>query len=183
MFRHVYSFGNSIKEGTLDFYLTKPISPLFTALFGWPDLVDVLFFIPTLLLSAWLVSTLSITVTASAVFWYVVFLINGLCISAGLHILVLCSGIFTTEIDGAIWLFRDLSRLGQFPVPIYPQPLRALLFFLVPIGVMITVPAELLLNIPRSLPMTLALGCGILFLTGSILIWKQALKNYTSASS
>jgi ABC-2 type transport system permease protein len=183
LFRHVYSFGSAVNEGTLDFYLTKPINPLFTALFGWPDLVDVFFFIPTLSISVWLITTLSVTVTPSSIILYILFLCNGLCMSAGLHILVLSSSIFTTSIDGAIWIFRDLTRLGQFPVTIYAQPLRSILFFVVPIGVMITIPAELLLGLPDSIHWVSALGSGLFFLAGSIWVWKQALKSYTSASS
>src|SRR5579864_6638255 len=41
MMREVYKFRNYIVKGDFDYFLSKPISPLFRSLFGGPDILDV----------------------------------------------------------------------------------------------------------------------------------------------
>ena len=44
--REVYRFRAQIVSGNFDFYLIKPVNPLFRSLFGGPDLLDFLTLIP-----------------------------------------------------------------------------------------------------------------------------------------
>ena len=46
LFREVYRFRPTVLSGTFDFYLIKPINPLFRSLFTGPDLLDFVTFIP-----------------------------------------------------------------------------------------------------------------------------------------
>jgi ABC-2 type transport system permease protein len=110
-------------------------------------------------------------------------MINSLVIAAALYIIVLSVAIFTTDIDGMIWMYRDLARLGQFPVSVYLELMRFALFFLVPIGMMITVPAELLINVGLSYSVLVAVAVGVTFFGFSLWLWHTALRSYTSASS
>ena len=68
-------------------------------------------------------------------------MVLGLVISAAFHILVLAMGIITLEIDHTVMIYRDLVGLGRFPIDIYKEPLRSLITFIVPIGLMISIPA------------------------------------------
>lgn len=182
-YRGVYTFSNNVRSGEFDLYLSKPINPLFRALTGSPDINDVIFLIPNLIISAIVLSTLNITVTFNSVLIFCVLLINSFLIVTALHILVLTIGVITTEVDGVIWMYRDLIRLGQFPISIYQEPLRFILFFIIPIGFMITIPAEVLLNTTPTytILLTTIIGVGTFIL--SLKIWGWGLKLYSSASS
>lgn len=182
-YRGVYSFSNLVKSGQFDFYMAKPINPLFRALTGQPDINDVLFLIPNLIISGIVLSRLHIHITPLSVLLYIVLLINSFLIITALHIIVLTIGVVTTEVDGVIWMYRDLIRLGQFPVSIYSEPLRSILFFVVPIGIMITVPAEVLLNAKPTFSITTATVVGVGSLLLSLRIWSWGVKQYSSASS
>lgn len=182
-YRGVYVFSNKIRTGEFDFWLTKPINPLFSALTGKPDINDSFFIIPTTLVSIYIVTTLDITISATAVGWYLLLLANGFLIATGFHILVVALAIFATEVESAIWLYRDLSRLGQFPVNIYFELLRLALFFMVPIGFMITIPAEVLLGLTPTFSIWLTGIVGVGFLLISLAIFRLSLKHYSSASS
>lgn len=182
-FRGVYMFSNKVRTGEFDFTLTKPINTLFQILTGHPDVIDVIFIIPTTIISIWIALQLDITVTAASFFWYLILLFMAFLIAAALHIIIISVGILTTEIDGAIWLYRDLIDMGRFPVTIYLEPLRFALFFLVPIGMMITIPSQILLNQPPTYSGLLAGIFGIGFLFISIKFWGWSLKQYSSASS
>lgn len=182
-FRGVYMFRARIIRGTFDFMLLKPISPLFQALTDHPDINDTIFIIPTTLLSIYIATTLNISITWQSLLAYLILVANGLMIATALHILVLVSGIITKDIQGFIWIYRDLLRLSRFPVTIYLQPLRGVLFFVIPVGMMVTIPAEVLLNLTPSHSIAMAFMTGIGSLLVSLKIWQWSLKKYSSASS
>ncbi len=183
LYRGVYLFSHLVRTGDFDSMLIKPISPLFRALTGKPDINDAVFLIPSTALSIWILTQLSLTITLQSSLLFLVLLSNSLLLATALHILVLVVGILTTEVDGVIWLYRDLSRMAQFPVSVYIQPLRSILYFVVPVGIMMTIPAETLLGV--SSPAVIMFSClfGIVFFLGSLKLWHWSLKKYQSASS
>jgi len=182
-YRGVYQFGQKVRTGEFDFYLLKPISPLFQSLAGKPDINDAIFFIPSVLISIFVASQLNIPITVSGIAWFILLFINSLLIVTGLHMLVLAIAILTVDVDGIIWLYRDISKLSQFPVTIYFEPLRTILFFVIPVGFMVTIPAEVLIGNTPTYSLAMTFIVGTLFLTCSYIAWKQSLKHYTSASS
>lgn len=180
-FRGVYLFGNLIKTGEFDFLLSKPIDPLFRALTQQPDINDLLFFLPNILITIYIIHSLSITVTLGSLLLYLLLFANGLLIATALHILVLVIGIRTVEVDGVIWLYRDVSALSRFPVSMYSEPLRFALFFLIPVGMMVTIPTEILLGIAPTHQLLTTLLMGPLTLFVSVKLWQHGLKAYSSA--
>ena len=109
--------------------------------------------------------------------------LNGLLIATAFHIAVLALGIITLEIDHTIMIYRDLTNLGRFPIDIYKEPLKGILTYLIPIGIMISLPAKALMGLV-SLPGVLwSLGLGVIALFLAIKFWNFALTKYTSASS
>lgn len=183
LLRGVYLFTNLVRRGEFDFILTKPISSLFLSLIGSPDINDAIFLIPTVIVSGFLLSTLDLTVTPISLLLYIALFINGLLIATAFHITALIVGILTTEVDGVMWLYRDLSRLATFPVTIYFPPIPFLLFFIFPVGMMVTIPSQVLIGMPTTYHIALAFFIGIGSFLLSLYGWKYALRSYTSASS
>ncbi len=183
LFRGVYIFSRTIRQGDLDFFLSKPINPLFMSLMGKPDINDAIFFIPSTAISLYIFSTLNLSITLASVFWFLALLFNSILIALSLHILILAAGVILVDVDGVVWLYRDLLRLARFPVSVYREPLRFLLFFLVPVGVMISVPASVLLKTSPTHTAITSSIFGISFFFISLKIWKRALREYGSASS
>lgn len=183
MYRGVYIFGNLVRSGELDFMLSKPINPLFRALIGKPDINDFIFFFPNLLTAGYIISILDLNFTLWTTIWYLLLLANAFLIVTALHILVLVVGILTTEVDGVIWIYRDLNHLGSFPVNIYMEPLRFVLFFLIPIGMMTTIPTEIFIGIKPTYSLFWVFLVGIGSLLISLKTWNWALKRYSSTGS
>jgi ABC-2 type transport system permease protein len=73
--------------------------------------------------------------------------------------------------------------LAQFPVTIYLEPMKLALFFIVPVGLMITIPAQILLNRQPTYPLLLVTAFTAVFLLLSGKIWQWSLRQYSSASS
>lgn len=182
LMRMVYRFRGEIVSGDFDYYLTKPFSPLFRALFGWTDALD----IPILILSViFLIPAIHAlgNVTLIQILLYMVLVINSFFIAMALHIMILSLGVLTTEIDNATMFYRDLTQMGRVPVDIYREPLRGLITFVIPVGIMMTIPAKVLLGLV-SIPVvtiSILLSSGLVIL--SLLLWQYALRQYSSASS
>lgn len=183
IYRGVYMFGQQIRTGEFDFLLLRPINPLFASLTGKPDINDTIFLIPFSGVLYWLFSNLSLTITPLSTLIYILLLINAFLIATSLHILILVVGILSTEVDGTVWFIRDLAKLGQFPIDTYREPFRFALFFLVPIGIMITIPAQALVSYPTTLSLAATCFAGIMFFWISLQLWHYALRLYSSASS
>ena len=180
-FRGVYLFSWQVRSGELDFYLAKPINPLFRILTGKPDILDAFFLVPTTILSFWIAANLNITVTWESFLLFVGLMINGFLILTGLHILVICLGIVTTEVDNAVMLYRDINHMARFPIDMYKEPLRTILYFIVPVGIVNTIPAQVLLNLKPGQHLLIATMMGTGFLLFSLWMWKLSVKKYTSA--
>lgn len=180
-FRGVYEFSWKVKSGELDFFLSKPMNPLFRIMTGKPDLIDAIFFIPTTILSVYLLLKLAPGFSSFSLLAVAVLLINGFLIAAAFHIFVVCLGIITTEVDNAVMMYRDLNALSRFPVNMYREPLRTTLFFLIPVGMMNTIPAQVLLNVTPSHSILVTLCVGVGFFLLSLQTWKYSVRKYTSA--
>ena len=182
LFREAYRFRSYVVSGEFDFFLTKPISPLFRSLLGGSDILD---------LSMLLVSTAFIIFAATNIdginilggFAYLALIINAFIIAMSLHIIVIAVGVLTTEVDNTIMLYRDLTQMGRVPVDIYREPLSWIITFVVPVGIMMTFPAKALMGLLSLQFILIAVLVSGIFLAASLRFWKFALKNYSSVSS
>lgn len=182
-FRGVYDFGEKIRSGTFDFELLKPISSLFRGLLGNPDINDILFAIPTFLLNIFIISRLDLQIGMGNIGWFFFLLCNGLLIAAAFHIFVLAAAVLIVDVDNVVWLYRDISRLGQVPITLHVEAIRWILLFVVPVGVMMSIPAEALLGLPTTINWMLIPVVTLGFVGASLFAWRQALRRYTGASS
>lgn len=181
-FREVYRFRSLVVSGNLDFVLLKPINPLVRVLLGGADVLDLM----TLVL-----------IGAATFYWglnfissnpgdwliYILMVINGLVIAAAFHIFVLGIGVLTTVVDNLILLYRDFTSMLRLPVDVYTQPIRSLLTFIIPLGIMITFPAKVLMRLLSPQLIIVSVAVSLLLFYLSIIFWNFSLKRYTSASS
>lgn len=182
LFRNVYRFRQQILNGYFDNLLLKPLPSLFHPLFGGSDMWDLFVFFLSIgfIIFAGLHSG---HVTLWHVIIYVLLLLNGFLISLGFHIFVLGTGILSTAIDNTVMLYRDLTQMGRLPIEVYQEPLRGLITFVIPVGIMMTYPGKALLGLlsVQGVIIALAFGVGLLFV--SMRFWAYALRHYTSASN
>lgn len=180
--REVYRFRAKILNGYFDYTLLRPLNSLFHPLFGGADVLD----IPILLLSILFIffaATHIDGITLIGVLLYVVLVINAFLIALSFHIATLAIGILTTEVENTIFLYRDITQMGRFPIDLYREPVRSILMFVIPVGIMMTFPAKALLGLLNPAFIFIALGVGFLLLSLSYTFWIYALRYYSSASS
>ena len=87
------------------------------------------------------------------------------------------------ELGYGVMIYRDLTSLGRFPVDIYREPLRGFLTFLVPVGIMMTLPAKALMGLVNLQAVVLSFTLSFVLIFLSLKFWNFALTKYSSASS
>jgi ABC-2 type transport system permease protein len=182
LFREVYRFRNLVVSGNFDLVLTKPTNPLIRTLFGGPDFIDAIMLVLLVTATAYL-SANYIHPQPLHVLVYILLILNALIIACAFHIFVLGFGIVTLSVDHLVMMYRDLAGLMRIPVDFFTNPLRLILTFVVPIGIMFTFPAKALLGQLSftSTIISFLLSTGLLFLSHRF--WYFALKKYSLASS
>ncbi len=178
-YRGIYWYRNEILTGNFDFTLLKPLNPLFQILVNHTDWLD----IPALILT---VIFLIIKLPAVSGVELLTFLFMGILamvLVTAIHIFVAAIGILTTEVDHAIWIYRNLSQMTRFPTDIYFEGVRFFLNFIIPVGLIFTIPAKALLGVLSWQWVLLTLIFAIAFYTAILKFWNYALKRYSSASS
>jgi ABC-2 type transport system permease protein len=176
-------FMADVREGTLDFTLTKPedaqllVSIREVELWKFVDIAQGFVVIAVALsqlrmsLGAWQALTFVITLLAGVVIVYCVLLILATC------------SFWVIRVGNILVIFRSMYEAGRWPVGIYPMWLRGVLTFLVPIAFAITVPAEALVGrLSWYMPaVAVALAIG-LFLV-SRWFWSAGIRHYSGASA
>lgn len=181
LFREVYKFRPKVVSGDFDLTLSKPLNPLFTSLMGGADIID--FVTIPLLLFAFVSAAFTLNPSFFQIIIFIFLVLNAILIAAAFHIFVLSMAIITLEVDHTIMIYRDLTSFGRFPVDIYKQPLQAFLTFVIPVGLMMTVPVKVLIDVLSWQTIIISLAVGILFIFTALRFWNFALKRYASASS
>jgi ABC-2 type transport system permease protein len=172
-----------VREGTLDFVLTKPEDA--QVLISIRDVkiwqaVDIAVGFVVLGVG---VSQVEATVgPTQALAFAAALLLGGLMIYC--FWLIITTGAFwIVRMDEVHELFDGLYQSGRWPVTIYPGWLRISLTFLVPIAFAVTVPAEAITS--RLTPETLALAAGfaVVLLVFTRWWWRFGLRRYSGASA
>jgi len=181
IFREVYKFRQLVVTGDLDLILVKPYSTLFRVLAGGADFID-LIVLPFLIFAIYYVGR-TLSPTNYDVLIYVLLVVNGILLSMAFYIAVLAMALVTLEIDHTIMIYRDIENLARLPVDIYREPIKSVLTFIIPLGIMVTLPAKSFIGLANPVSIFIAFGICIVAVYFSLKLWTRALKNYASASS
>ena len=181
LYRSTYNIRSYVANGELDLILSKPINPLWRVLFGDPDINDVFFLIPVLAFTGWVLWGMELTLPM--ILLGTGMLINGLLIATAFHVLICSAGIVISDATNLVWLYREVSGIGRFPLEIFRAPIRFFFEFVIPVGIMMNVPAKALLGLLSPASIGVATLIGIVSIPLSIMVWNHAIKQYSSASS
>jgi ABC-2 type transport system permease protein len=172
-----------IRQGTLDFVLTKPEDAqvlvsvreirIWQAVDCLVGAIVIVVAVVQLQVSFGLGQVLAFGFT---------FILGGLTIYC--FWLILTVGAFwVVRIDQIVELFEGVYQSGRWPVTIYPGWLRVSLTFLVPIAFAVTVPAEALTSRLTVDTLALATGFAIALLIFTRWWWRFGLTRYSGASA
>ena len=168
--------------GQFDYTLLHPVDVQFQASFRrWRPLalLDLALGLGVLIAA---VARLGASVSAAQVAVFLLTLAMGLALLYAI-LLAFAGLVFWNPTVLYTWVFNAIWQMGRYPVGLYPGWLRLVMTWVVPVGVMTTVPAQALTG---ELPPG-ALGGGaavtLLFLVGATALFRTGLRRYASASS
>ncbi|MBI2008376.1 ABC-2 family transporter protein [Candidatus Amesbacteria bacterium] len=181
-FREVYRFRPLVISGGFDMVLAKPFPPLVRCLLGGPDYAD----LGVLVILLAVISYFTSVYIHPSLLQFLTFLMmlgNTFIVATAFHIMVLAIGILTLSVDHLIMVYRDLTALVRIPVDLFTEPVRSLITFVIPVGLMFTFPAKTLLGLLSPSLILFSFIFAICYLIFALKFWRFALKHYSSASS
>lgn len=174
---------NHVRTGSLDFVLLKPIDSQFWlsarsfSPWGLPGVLAGLALIGVAARRAGASPSLP-TLLGTALL-----LLCSALILYSLWFVLAATSIWFVKVWNATEVLRSTLVAGRFPVSAYPPALRTLFTLVLPVAFLTTVPAEAILGRATPSWVLASLGMALLSLTLSRVLWRHALRYYTSASS
>ncbi|WP_138750957.1 ABC transporter permease [Paenibacillus sinopodophylli] len=173
-----------IRTGDLDTYITKPISLQFITTM---KSIDISFAVPNIIggiivvVIGWNQS--GIPVNLSNLAGYIGYLILGVILTYSLFLLPQLLAFWTVKTNGINDISNALFDFNQMPMTIYNKLVQRAGTFLIPVFLLTNYSPLFLLNGLSKLQMVWGIAAPFIFLILVRLLWKYALKQYTSASS
>jgi len=170
-----------VRRGTLDLVLSKPVDAQFHVSFRrlvvW-RLSDVAF---GLGLSGFALTRVDHAPGAGAIVAFLLTLGAAFAIVYALWLGLMSLAFWFVDVENLGILFDALYEAGRFPVSAYPAPIRFVLVYLLPIAWITTVPAAALTGRGGWTTALSAVFVAAASLVLTRLLWRAALRRYTSA--
>jgi len=169
----------AVRDGSFDKYMVKPINPLLQlTLMSW-DIEGAAEALTGLGLVIW--SMGKVGVALPNVLLYIPLVLLGCLFIYSLMVMIAALAFLVVKSWALYDIFFKLSDFGRYPITIYEGGLRFILTFIFPIGVVAFYPAEsVLVTQGWQLLTHVVIPIGGVFLL-SLLLWRQAMRKYTSA--
>jgi ABC-2 type transport system permease protein len=168
--------------GQFDLTLLRPVDTQFLASFHkWHPfaLFDLVLGLGVLVVA---VTRLSQTLTATHLVAFLVTLMAG--VTTLYAILLAFAGmVFWSPGILFTWVFDGLFQMARYPLGLYPGWLRLVLTWVVPVGIITTVPAQALTGAMSVETMVGSVGLAAMLLIGASALFRFGLRRYASASS
>ncbi|MEO8608677.1 MAG: ABC-2 family transporter protein [Chloroflexota bacterium] len=172
-----------VREGTLDFMLTKPEDAQFLVSVRqvqiW-QLVDIVLGLVVIVVALLRIGAI-IGIGQAAGFGLA--LICGAAIVYSFWLMLATCSFWFVKIDNILVIFQSMYEAGRWPVGIYPGWLRIMLTFLVPVAFAVTVPSEALVGRLTPVELLGAVGLALALLVASRLFWRIGIRHYSGASA
>ena len=172
-----------IRKGTLDFVLLKP--------------ADAQFLVSTAKFQPWKVMDLPVSFAIFAYAFHrlgrtpalvdvagaLLMLVAATLVLYSLWILVVSAAFWVVRLDNLAYLFMSIFDFARWPVSIFKGTLRLFFTAVIPLALMTTYPALVLLGKLAPSVGLAVVGGAITFAVLARLVWVRAVGRYTSASS
>lgn len=177
------AFIESVREGTLDFTLTKPEdAQLLVSIQGveiW-QVIDILLGLGVLIVA---LARLGEKVGPWQAVAFAGMLLAGGVIVYSFWLILATLSFWFVRVENILVIFQSMYEAGRWPVSLYPGWLRFGLTFLVPVAFATTVPAEALTGRLDGSTLIGALTLAVALLVASRLVWRIGLRRYSGASA
>ena len=177
------NFTRRIRDGTLDYYLTKPLSGQYLSMVSQISLNKLIPLIVPFYMIIKGIGALNLHLSIPVIAIYSILVIMGTFLKFNLVSIIMALSFWTIKIRTFFSIIFSVLGYSQYPKEIYNKPLSVIFTFIIPV-ILITNPAAFFIlgKEYRYLLFLLIIMSCFTFIVSRIL-WKKGLKNYQSVSS
>jgi len=179
----LYHLPREIREGTFDRTLQLPVPQLFYTAFQRIDAGDFFAVVPFAAFWVYVVQHFSLDLTFSAVVGYSVMVCNAIVFIFALVLLTGSSAFWFQRGDGFGRLLDNVTGAARFPFAVFPQAFQFVVFFIVPVALLATIPTQVLLGKAQMSQVLYSLVFTAVLLCIAVAVWRKGIRVYQSASS
>jgi ABC-2 type transport system permease protein len=180
---NLWAFSELVNKGDLDYYLTRPVSTLFCVSLREFSLSSFCNLCVAIGMLVWFVGQLPDSPSAMQLVVGGLLLVNGAVLYHLIRLVLLMPVFWIHSGRGLDNLFFTTIQLCERPDRIYGPLLRTLVITVLPFALMASYPARVILE-PFDLSTVLyTLSVTAIFFGVALVLWRQALRAYSSASS
>jgi ABC-2 type transport system permease protein len=176
-------FIESVRDGTLDFTLTKPEDAQFLVSIRrvniW-SIIDIILGLAVLVIA---LVRLGEKVGVGQAGEFVLMLIAGAVIIYSFFLILATLSFWFVRVENILVIFQSMYEAGRWPVSLYPGWLRYGLTFVIPVAFATTVPAEALTGRLNWITLILGVGIAVFLLIVSRIFWRIGLRRYSGSSA
>jgi ABC-2 type transport system permease protein len=177
------SLVEKIRSGAFDYVLLKPVDAQFMVSTAGYEPQKVIDLCGAIVLAWYAFSLRGSYPTPAQMGVGILLLVSGVLAMYSLWIICAAASFWVVRLDNLIYLLMAIFDTARWPIHVFRGAWRFFFTFIIPVAIMTTFPAMALLGrlSARTTLLTLA-GC-LAMLVVSRVMWRAAIRNYTSASS
>lgn len=172
-----------IRQGDLDFYLTKPVNAMFLVSISKPRIYSLLNASFSIALGVYALLHTDVQFSIINTFWFIIVGILGFILYYFLQFLTVIPVFWLIR----LWSLRDiinrLSQFSRYPAGVFSRSMKALLFVFFPVLATTYVPVSMLFEKPDWKIILYMFVITVVFAIITTSFWKLGLRKYGSASS
>lgn len=173
-----------IRTGKLDFMLLLPVNTRFLISFRQVDLGGFVNAASALCVIGYALHRLGHTPGLAQFAGFAVLVVVGILIHYSLMLMLSATSFWTVRAQGIVWGYYNLFNIARLPDEAFHGPFKAVFTFVLPMLLVSNVPVKLLVDkLGSPLEILLLVTLAALICVASEIVWRTALKRYTSASS
>jgi len=179
---NIERLSESIRKGELDFILTKPFSSQFLISLQRVSTAIINNLIFSVSWLAWSATKLE-NLDLARLSLLLIIIPSSLLLVYSLRFMIATLALIFVRAENVQYLWYQFYRLGMRPDQIYPSWLRKILFSILPVGLLASLPTQIIFNQISDWYLILIICVPLIFFKSSQKFWSYGLKQYSSASS
>ena len=181
--KNLFMLSRIVNKGDYDFYLTKPINTYFLTLTRYQSFDRLSQFAVGIALLVFALSFEQVRLSITYPGLIPLFIVSAVFIRLGITVIIHLPVFWTSKLGNVSRLEINLFGTARFPRHVFPPVLRSLLTFVAPVLLAASIPTEIILGKTSLLWALVVFSMAFGLFAASYLLFYQALKHYSSASS
>lgn len=182
-FCFMYGFSDMVRSGNLDFRLSKPIDIQFLVSLREADIEDFINIPSSIILLVIAISRLNISNLLLNILGFSILVISSHIILYSITLMIQSLAFKAVKVGFAEWLTWHIVQLGQYPIRIFKGLAQIIFMLVIPVGLITTIPAEVLMGIFdwKWIVTSLILAISLFIISRKVFL--LGLRSYSGASS